>query len=166
MNYLIKISLIILLIIFLLLFILSIITKKIYEGLSRVYDKKIDSLKKELIPLNRLFRKNNKQYNIEDINIYRGDKSYTLDKNVIYLCLYDEYDRYYPDNFLKYVLIHELAHYFNTEDIGHTPAFYKKFDEFLEVAISKNIYDPSVPHIENYCPGEESFSLLPSIFNF
>ena len=78
--------------------------------------------------------------------------------------MYDEYDRYYPDNFLIYVLIHELAHFFNTVDVGHTPAFYKKFDELLEVAISKNIYNPSIPHIENYCPGEENFSLFPSLF--
>lgn len=115
-------------------------------------DKKIKVLKEKL---------KNLDDRIIMIPIYKGSKSYTLDKKSIYLCLYDNKGNYYPDNFLIYVLIHELAHYFNDKDWGHTPAFYRIFHKLKQKAIQLNIYDPSQPMIQDYCMGkEESFMIL------
>ena len=88
---------------------------------------------------------------VKNLKLYKGDKSYTINKEKIYLCLKDENDQYYPTNHLMYVMIHELAHYFNKEDVGHTTNFHKIFEELLEKASILGIYNASIPPIENYC---------------
>ena len=89
---------------------------------------------------------------IDQVQLREGEKSYTLDKQKIYLCLADKQTgKTYNDNMLVYVLLHELAHVLNKEDIGHTPAFNRKFDEILKVAEAKGIYDPNLPLVPGYC---------------
>jgi len=86
-----------------------------------------------------------------DVDIRESNSSYTEDKSIIYLCLRDERGQFYNINTLIYVALHELAHYINKEDYGHTPAFYKIFDKLLCKASAKGIYDPSIPHVAVYC---------------
>lgn len=88
---------------------------------------------------------------IKHIKLYKGSKSYTINKDKIYLCLKDENNEYYPENFLLYVCIHEIAHFLNKDDIGHTEKFHDIFDELLEKAHALGIYNPSIPLIQNYC---------------
>ncbi len=88
---------------------------------------------------------------IENIKIYKGNKSYTINKEKTYLCLYDENGEIYDKNFLMYVLLHELSHSINKKDIGHTEEFHKVFEEVLKRATFKGIYDPNKPLIQNYC---------------
>lgn len=88
---------------------------------------------------------------ISDLRIYKGEKSYTINKQKIFLCLHDSNGDYYPLNMLIYVLLHEVAHILNDKDIGHTAAFHTKFDELLDKATSIGIYNPSIPVIQNYC---------------
>ena len=88
---------------------------------------------------------------ISELKIYRGNKSYTINKEKIYLCLYDQNGEYYPINMLIYVLLHEIAHILNEDDIGHTPKFYEQFNKLLENSISIGVYNPSIPIILNYC---------------
>ena len=52
---------------------------------------------------------------------------------------------------ITYVLLHELAHVMNKDDVGHTPKFHKKFDELLEKAENLGIYDSTLPLIHDYC---------------
>lgn len=87
---------------------------------------------------------------VDQIRFFKGDKSYTINKKKIYLCLKDENDNYYSKNMLIYVALHELAHVLNNE-IGHTPKFYDIFDDLLEKAASRGIYNPSIPPLKNYC---------------
>lgn len=105
-------------------------------------DPMLYTLKEVLKPVHPIFEK---------IQLYKGDKSYTINKEKTFLCLYDEKGDYYPLNMLVYVLCHEIAHSLNTEDIGHTEAFYKKFDELLKRATSLGVYNPSIPVVQNYC---------------
>jgi hypothetical protein len=88
---------------------------------------------------------------VRDLKLYKGKKSYTINKDKIYLCLTDDNDDYYPENMLLYVLIHEYAHFLNKEDIGHTPKFHAIFEELLDKATELGIYNPSIPPIQNYC---------------
>ncbi len=89
---------------------------------------------------------------IETLQIREGDKSYTLNKDKVYLCLTDkDTGQIYDDNMLTYVFLHELAHVLNTKDVGHTPAFDAKFQELLDAATRKGLFDPSKPLIQNYC---------------
>lgn len=88
---------------------------------------------------------------IKNLKLYKGDKSYTLNKEKIYLCLRDENGDYYSTNMLIYVLIHEFAHYLNKDDIGHTEKFHEIFDKLLYEAHKLGIYDSSIPPIDNYC---------------
>jgi hypothetical protein len=88
---------------------------------------------------------------IKNCKLYKSDKSYTINKKKIYLCLKDENGNYYPMNMLLYVMIHEFAHYLNKEDIGHTPKFHEIFEGLLDKAHEMGIYNASIPPIQNYC---------------
>lgn len=92
------------------------------------------------------------------IPMFEGDKSYTLDKKEIFLCLRDEYNNYYDENFLTYVALHEYAHVL-CDEIGHTNKFHNIFKQLLNEAIDEGLYDPSKPIINNYCqlkPGSKA----------
>lgn len=85
-----------------------------------------------------------------DVSLCKGEKSYTINKQDMYMCLKDEKGDYYHDNFLLYVHIHECSHVLCPE-IGHTDLFYKIFDALLEKAVELGIYDNTQPLIRNYC---------------
>lgn len=87
---------------------------------------------------------------VDDLNFYEGDKSYTINKKNVYLCLKDENGEYYNENMLTYVALHELAHSL-CDEIGHTKKFHKIFDNLLVKAEKKGIYNPSLPLESNYC---------------
>ncbi len=87
---------------------------------------------------------------VNELSFYEGDKSYTINKEKVFMCLKDENNEYYSKNMLIYVALHEIAHALNDE-IGHTEKFHKIFDELLERATELEIYDPSIPPIPNYC---------------
>lgn len=99
-------------------------------------------LKELLIPVHPIFKK---------VRIYKGRKSYTINKERIYICLIDENGEYYPMNALIHVILHEVAHMLNTKDVGHTEAWQTIFDELLNKASEQGIYNFSIPMISNYC---------------
>lgn len=86
---------------------------------------------------------------LHSVTFYVGDSSYTINKNKIYMCLYDENGKYYSDNTLYHVALHELAHV-KSHDIGHTPLFHENFQKLLEIAEKHGLYDPSINIPENY----------------
>ena len=88
---------------------------------------------------------------IKTIGLYRGKRSYTINKKKIFLCLKDENGNYYDKNMLIFVFLHEFSHTLNTESIGHTPEFNKIFQELLSRASKLGIYNPSIPIIQDYC---------------
>ena len=87
---------------------------------------------------------------MKEIKVYRGDKSYTINKEKVYLCLKDENGKYYDSNLLTYVILHEITHVICPE-IGHTDLFSEIFEELLIHASKSGIYDPTVPVDESYC---------------
>jgi len=88
---------------------------------------------------------------IKNLKLYKGEKSYTINKKKIYMCLKDQDGEYYPMNQLVYVFLHEFAHYINKEDVGHTQTFHDIFEKLLKDAEVKGIYNPNIPMVENYC---------------
>lgn len=88
---------------------------------------------------------------VKNLKLYKGNKSYTINKEKIYLCLKDENGDYYPKNHLVYVLLHELSHYLNKEDIGHTQKFHDIFEKLLEESHELGLYNASIPPIKDYC---------------
>jgi hypothetical protein len=85
-----------------------------------------------------------------EISLSKGKKSYTINKEDIFLCLKDENDKYYNDNMLIYVLLHEISHSV-CDEIGHTEKFNKIFHAFIDKAVELKIYDNKIPLIRNYC---------------
>lgn len=86
------------------------------------------------------------------LDIREGDSSYTEDKRTIYLCLKDPTTgEYYSMNTLVYVTLHEIAHFLNHTNYGHTPEFNKIFNSLLCRAVSMGVYDPMAPHADWYC---------------
>ena len=88
---------------------------------------------------------------ISQTPLYRGKRSYTVNKEHVYLCLRDEHGDYYDINTLVYVTLHEFAHVNNKADIGHTENFNNHFDDLLLRAESLGVYDPRYPPKDNYC---------------
>lgn len=87
---------------------------------------------------------------MNEISLYRGEKSYTINKEKVYLCLKDKDGMYYNDNMLIYVLAHEMAHVI-CDEIGHTEKFHQIFDALLMQLTEDGIYNPSIPIKQNYC---------------
>lgn len=88
---------------------------------------------------------------LNEIGLYKGGKSYTINKSKVFLCLTDEDDEYYDKQILIFVLLHELAHVLLIDEIGHTERFHEIFDALLKEAVEMGIYDPSVPIPADYC---------------
>ena len=118
------------------------------EACFKKYEDKKKKIWHELFSLNE---KKTEVYTSENIQLLKGNKSYTINKEKIYLCLTDENGKYYSDNMLTYVLIHEIAHVLNKKDIGHTDEFHRVFEELLIKAEGYGIYDPNEQKIDNYC---------------
>ena len=91
---------------------------------------------------------------MDEITLYKGDKSYTINKQKVFLCLRDEKDDYYNFNMLLYVLLHEISHVI-CDEVGHTDKFSEIFDAVLEEATTMKIYDPNIPVINDYCQYEK-----------
>lgn len=106
-------------------------------------DPKLQEIKEKMMPIDPT--------NIKKLKIYRGDKSYTINKKKIYLCLYDKNGGYYPINTLIHVFLHEYAHVLNKKNIGHTPEFYAILDKLEKHAEKLGLYDSSKPAPPNYC---------------
>lgn len=87
---------------------------------------------------------------INNTILLRGEKSYTINKSRIHICLKDEKGDYYDKNMLIYVILHELAHVL-CDEIGHTAKFHTIFKQVLEKAVKAGVYDDSIPPIKNYC---------------
>lgn len=94
---------------------------------------------------------------MDEIGLYKGDKSYSINKEKVFLCLKDNEGSYYSNNTLVYVLAHEISHCINKENIGHTQEFHDIFEEVLDLLTKEGIYFPSIPVPQDYCikPGEK-----------
>lgn len=85
-----------------------------------------------------------------EVSLSKGDKSYTINKEDIFLCLKDENNQYYHDNMLVYVLLHEISHSI-CDEIGHTEKFHRLFSALTKKAVELGIYDDQIPLIRDYC---------------
>jgi len=87
---------------------------------------------------------------LDKVGLYKGDKSYTINKSKVFLCLRDQNGNYYDNNTLVYVLLHEIAHVLCVE-VDHTDLFQEILQELLNRASSMGLYDPKIPVVDNYC---------------
>lgn len=120
-------------------------------------DPKLKELKEKIKPL---FSKNKKYEGVlskinnrnllDEISLYKGDKSYTINKHKIFLCLKDEKNEYYDDDILIFVLLHECAHVL-CNSVGHTDEFNEIFEELLKAAEEINIIPEKFQPPSNYC---------------
>jgi hypothetical protein len=87
---------------------------------------------------------------VEKLNFYEGDKSYTINKQDVYICMRDENGGYYDRNFLVYVVLHEISHAL-CDEVGHTQKFLDIFQQVVDHAAKLGVYDPRGRKIQNYC---------------
>lgn len=87
---------------------------------------------------------------VKNLEFYMGDKSYTINKEKVYICLKDKDNRYYDQNLLTYVILHEVSHAINNE-VGHTNKFNDIFQDLLNKATSLGLFNPSIPIPKDYC---------------
>ena len=120
-------------------------------------DDKLQELKELVLPLFKKEKFNSdilsslQRGNIlDEVLLLRGEKSYTINKEKIYICLKDDNGEYYDNNMLIYVLLHECGHVL-CDEIGHTEKFHNIFEELLKEATEMGIYDPKKPIDMNYC---------------
>lgn len=108
-------------------------------------DKKVDELHAKLISVFPAAKY---------VKLSGSNESFTLDKKHIHLCIKDKSGKYYDDNSLMYVLLHEYAHvlcdeFDTTED--HGEKFKGIFADLLIKAHKAGIYDANIPMTKNYC---------------
>jgi len=84
------------------------------------------------------------------LKFFEGNKSYTINKTYVFICLKDQHGKLYHQNQLTLVILHEIAHAL-CDEIGHTEKFQNILDELLESAEKEGLYDSRIPHIPNYC---------------
>ena len=133
------------------------ITTQILEEFNLQDDPILPELKSKIAPL---FSKDakytgildviNKRDLLNEVGLYKGNKSYTINKEKIFLCLKDKNDEYYDTNMLLYVLLHEISHAL-CDEVGHTKKFNDIFNALLKEAVKKGIYDENKPIMQNYC---------------
>jgi hypothetical protein len=92
---------------------------------------------------------------MKSINFYRGEKSYTINKKKVYICLKDEDGNYYDDNTLFYVIAHELSHVI-CDEIGHTEKFHHIFETLLKKMDQEGLYNSKIPIKHDYCNNGDS----------
>jgi hypothetical protein len=87
---------------------------------------------------------------MKNITFFRGEKSYTINKKQVYICLKDQTGEYYDDNTLYYVVCHEISHVI-CDEIGHTEKFYLIFNALLSKMEESGIYNYNIPIKHDYC---------------
>ncbi len=89
---------------------------------------------------------------LSNLEIYSSEETYTRNKRSIHLCLKDSTGKYYDDNTLMYVTLHEIAHIMTRgESEDHDPKFIRNFEDLLRRAINAGVYTPSKPLPYDYC---------------
>ena len=78
-----------------------------------------------------------------------ADKSYTVNKKHMHLCLKNEDGNYFNKNMLMYVALHELAHV-KCKSIGHTDEWHAIFEQLLDKASKMGVYNPNIPPVSDY----------------
>lgn len=161
MNYSKKTCIVI--IVILIILIISLLFNLYKDKLTEHYysDPLIDNIIEKLIPFfnqDKVWGKHlemlNKRDIMSEVSFRKGNKSYTINKEYIYICLRDESKQPYPMNMLMYVALHELSHALCDEyghEDPHTEKFHNIFDALLEEAYEYGIYDKNIPIIRNYC---------------
>jgi len=131
-----------------------------------IYDPKVEELKKlvddwlnsrvEAWSGDLEFLNGPRMDKISHLKMCKGKSSYTLDKETIYLCVKDANGKYYDDNTLIHVILHEFAHAMCRE-VGHTKRFDEIFVALMDEAHSSTcpnqnpIYNKHLSIRENYC---------------
>ena len=87
---------------------------------------------------------------MDEITLFRGEKSYTINKQKVYICLKDPNGKYYDDNTLYYVIAHEISHAI-CDEIGHTNKFNAIFEALLVLMEDYGIYNSTIPITKDYC---------------
>jgi predicted metallo-beta-lactamase superfamily hydrolase len=65
--------------------------------------------------------------------------TFVINKTDIYFCVKDDTNKFYDNNVLVYVLLHELSHIYSYSE-GHTQEFIKNFKFLVDVAKKIGIY--------------------------
>jgi hypothetical protein len=105
--------------------------------------KLIDHMKKKYPEKREVtFMANNYNPNaISEGSLTGGYTSYSVNKGEkVILCIRQEDKSFVEKNVVMYVAIHELAHIYTHNEIGHTDQYWKNFRLLLEEAIQIGIY--------------------------
>ena len=81
-------------------------------------------------------------------------KSFTVDKEHMYICILDSNQKYYEENTIIHVILHELAHALcSTQDFTeeHSPEFHRIFEKLLTRASNAGLYDAQKSVQKGYC---------------
>jgi hypothetical protein len=88
---------------------------------------------------------------VDSLKFYDGkNRSYTLNKQLVHLCKVDKDGNMYDKNQLILVLIHEISHAL-CDEVGHTQKFNEIFEDLLDKAHKKGVYDPTIQSDPDYC---------------
>lgn len=86
------------------------------------------------------------------------EEAFTLGKSEIHMCMADPEGKYYSDDILMYIGLHELAHALIPEDTKHhPPKFDTMFNQLKERASYLGLYNPLTEFPTEYCGKKISY---------
>lgn len=133
--------------IFLIIFLFYSVFKEIRDNYE---DKKEDLFTKQLIQEIRTIDPQVDEI-VDSLKFFDGNnRSYTINKQFVHLCKVDKHGQMYDKNQLILVLIHEISHAL-CDEVGHTQKFNEIFEDLLEKASKKGVYDPTIKSDPDYC---------------
>jgi hypothetical protein len=113
------------------------------EGFAASNDALLDEIAQELVKIDP---------RLDKISLFGADKTYTINKQKVYICTKDGNGNPYRDKeSLYHVASHEFSHVL-CKSIGHTPEFYEIFNDLKRKMAARGlIRDPNRDILPNYC---------------
>lgn len=87
-------------------------------------------------------------------SLFKGEKSFTIDKKEIFICLRNKKTKQiYDFDILLYVTLHEIAHVISKtwSNKNHNEEFHNNFKRLLKIARDKKILSENVHVPSDYC---------------
>ena len=91
---------------------------------------------------------------IDKITIEAGEESYTTNKKAIRICCKNPKGKYYSEDMLTHVLLHELAHVLNV-NVGHGSDFQKIDGDMQSQAKKLGLVSQHFSPTDLYCPNKD-----------
>lgn len=107
--------------------------------IDKFLEKLVSHIKEENSSDEFIQNKLNKEFVIKEVPKNSKNIGYTINKNVLYICMRNNYGFEENYNRMYFVVMHELAHII-TKSVGHTDEYWNNYKMVIKTAIKHKLY--------------------------